>query len=518
MTMKCLLKRRKTIPCFISILLFLFSLHVFAADKVVVILPLKVYADPNKAYLSQGVKTMLTSRMSGEGLDVITADSVLSETDKQGVTSEQRAEELARLLKANYAVFGSVTSLGASCSLDLSFLDLTKDKPSVTKVSEAVAEDQLITKLSDIVYDFRAIAAGVDIRKLASSGASAEKESKGLFFKRTDESRAFTPTGRASLKAGVMSMDVGDLDGDGQPEILVLSRKALMLYVRKEKSLVLKDTFPAAMGEDFFKVNVADVDGNGRAEIYLVSFYGERAQSSVLEWRGKFARKIDRQSGHLGVLRNLSGGSSSVIFQNSAIDKFFDGPIWQMAYDNAGKLVRNEALPELKNAQFYTLTLFDVYRNGKLQYLALGDPNLEHSAPLVVWNTQGDFLTEVDEKLGGTENYIRTGLHGPGDQPPAQLVNSRIVVMDVDDDGKKEVLVVTNNPLVGRLDFVLYNDGNLMAFKPEGGALVQAYKSGKIKYCLTDMQVYDKVLYLSGAEGQISNMSEGAGRIMWYEY
>jgi hypothetical protein len=31
------------------------------------------------------------------------------------------------------------------------------------------------------------------------------------------------------------------------------------------------------------------------------------------------------------------------------------------------------------------------------------------------------------------------------------------------------------------------------------------------------MQVYGKTLYLACEEGKISNMSEGAGRILWYE-
>lgn len=206
-----------------------------------------------------------------------------------------------------------------------------------------------------------------------------------------------------------------------------------------------------------------------------------------------------------------------MLFQDSGTDRFFEGPIWQMTYDNAGKLVRKDALPGLKNAQLYTLTLYDFDRDGKLEFLGLGEPNLEHSAPLMVWDLQGKPLTKVDEKLGGSNNYIRSGFTRPGDQPPANILNSRVVVMDVDDDGKKEVLVVANNPLVGRLDFVVFYDGSIIVFKTEGATLVQAYKSGKIKYCLTDMQVQGKTLYLAGNEGQISNMSEGAGRIMWYE-
>ena len=515
MTVKQLPKSKKAILVVIAIFLSLLSFHVIAANKTVVLLPLQLYTDPSKAYLSQGIKTMLASRMSGEGLDVISSDSVLSEADKQGVASEQRAEELARLLKANYAVFGSVTILGTSYSLDLSFMDLTKDKTAVTKVSETVIEDQLIPKLSDIVYDFRAIAAGVDIRK-QKIGPPAEQKG-GLFFKQTADSAGFRPTGRVSVKAGIMSLDVGDLDGDGQVEIVAMSRDALMIYARKDQSLVLKETLRADRGEEFIKVSVADIDGNGRPEIYLVSFYGQRAQTSVWEWPGKLTRKLDSQSGHFHVLRNQGGGQPSLIFQDSGIDNFFMGKIWRMAYDQGAKLVRRDPLPEMKGAQFYTLTLFDYDRDGKWEYLGLGEQDLSHSAPLVAWDQQGQVLTKADDKLGGTNNYIRSGKKNPDEQPPVNPINSKIAVMDVDNDGKKEILVIANNPLIARLDFVVYYDGYIVAFKTEGASLVQAYKSGKIKYCLTDMQIQGQTLYLAAGEGEISNMAEGAGRIMWYE-
>jgi len=517
MTLKQFLKAKKAVLGITTVIFLLLSFHVIAANKTVALLPLQLYADPSKAYLGQGIKTMLASRLSGEGLEVITPDSVLSGADKQGVTSEQRAEEIARLLKANYAVFGSVTSLGTGYSLDLSFMDLTKDKPVVTKVSESVTEDQLIPKLSDIVYDFRALAAGVDIRKQKSVGPGPEEEAKGLFFKRTADSYAFRPTGRASLKTGVMSMDVGDLDGDGQPEILAMSREALMIYIRKEKALVLKETLRADRGEEFLKVSVGDIDGNGRPEIYVVGFYGQRAQTSVWEWPGKLVRKLDRQNGHFHVLRNQGGGQPTLIFQDSGIDNLFMGKIWQMGYGQGGKLVRKDPLPEMKDAQFYTLTLFDYDRDGKSEYVGLGEPALDNSAPLQVWNLEGNPIAKLDEKLGGTNNYIRSGKYNPGGQPPANLFNGKIAVMDVDNDGKKEILVIANNPLIGKIDFVIYYDGSIIALKTEGGSLVQAYKSGKIKYCLTDMQVYGETLYISGAEAEITNLVEGAGRIMWYE-
>lgn len=489
-----------------------------AADKRVALFPLAFYADPSKAYLRQGIKTMLESRLSGEGLEIIGSDSILSESDKQGVISDQRATELAGLLKANYAIFGSITSLGTGYSLDLSFLDLTKTEPAVTKISESVGEDQLIPKVSDIVYEFRAMAAGVDTRKQVTATTTAmPKETKsGIFFKQTDEASGFRPAGRLSIKEGVMSLDIGDLDGDGQPELAVLSRNSLMIYVRDQKSLVLKDTLRAGTGEEFLKVSVGDVDGNGKAEIYLVSFYGSRAQTSVWEWTGKFTKKLDRQTGHIHVLKNQKGGRPSLIYQMSALDMFYTGKIYEMAYDQEGKLIRKDPLPELKDAQFYTLTLHDVDNNGTPEYLGMGKPRMDQSASIMIWDSAGTPLFRGDE-IGGTNNYVRVGKHNPDDQPPVMAMNSKLVVMDVDEDGKKEILAVANNPAVSRIDFVLYYDGSVVAYKPEGINLVQNYKSGKIKFCLTDMAVHGKTLYVAGDEGEILNIAEGKGRIMWYE-
>ena len=131
------------------------------------LLPLVIHSGQSKDYLQPGLKSMLVSRLSGEGIQLISEEKLyplLSEKEKQGINSSQRAEEVAKALKADFAVFGSLTSIGTGYSLDLSVLDLTKAEPKLTRISEAVPEDQLIPKLSDIAYDIRAVISGVDIR------------------------------------------------------------------------------------------------------------------------------------------------------------------------------------------------------------------------------------------------------------------------------------------------------------------------------------------------------------------
>ncbi|MBW1739343.1 MAG: VCBS repeat-containing protein, partial [Deltaproteobacteria bacterium] len=173
-------------------------------------------------------------------------------------------------------------------------MDLTKKKPKLTRVSKTMEEDQFIPKLADVVYDFRAIMAGVDIRTqwARQAAATSKKQSPmGLFYRPAGpQDRQYRPSGRVRR----------DLNGDGEPELLVMGRKKLLIYNRKGNSLVLKDTLHHSLGEDFIKVSAGDVNGDGSAEIYLVSSIGLRAQSSVWEWSGRF-RKVLKMTGHLQV-------------------------------------------------------------------------------------------------------------------------------------------------------------------------------------------------------------------------
>ena len=511
----------KTLITLFLSLVFSLPLTARASDKTLVLFPLIIYADQPKTYLRQALMSMFVSRLSGGGLEVISDEafeSLLKEEEKKGITSEKRAEELARQIKADYAIFGSITTIGGGYSMDLSMLDLTKEVSKLTRISEAVDEDQFIPKLSDVAYQFRSVIEGIDIRaqRMARTPSTPpeDRTAKGLFFRPADKARSFQPAGKLKVRMGVMAFDTGDLDGDGEPEWAILGRKKLLIYSRRGESPVLKAHLEPSMGEDFLKVSMGDADKNGKAEIYLVSRYGSRARSTVLEWAGGGLKRRDRRPGHMQVVKRPGRTNPLLLFQNSKVESFFSGRIAVMDYDKGGKPVRKDVLIPMKGVQFYTLALFDLDGNGDAEFLGLGEKSRLH-----VWDKGGKVLWSSDKKIGGTNNAITLGTAPIAEVRPTRIpFNSRIVIADIDRDGKKEVLAINNIPFIEHLEvLIFYRKSNLIAYSIEGTSLVQAWKTRTINYCLMDMQTEGETLFLAALKGKLENISKGSGSIMWFE-
>jgi len=506
-----------------------------ASNKTLVLFPLAIYADKPSDYLRQGVRSMLGSRLSAAGLEVISGEGLESLLgEKEEIATKERAEELARGLNADYAIFGSITTIGGGYSLDLSLLELGKDGSRLTRVSEAVDEDQFIPRLSDLAYRLRTIIEGKEepgekvkekaptvpkpqtaeevIPQLEGDKQPPEIIEKGHLFKPAREYQDFKPTGRISVDMAVMAFDMGDLDGDKEAELVILGWKRLLVYKRQGESFVRRDSLKAGFGEDFLKVSVGDADDNGTEEIYLVSRYGTRARSTVWGWAGGFKR-LDRRTGHLQAVKDPAGGKSLLLFQDSKVGQFFSGRIYVMDYAKKGKLTKEHELPELKGAQFYTVAPFDLDGDGDPEFLGLGKFSRLH-----VWDKQGEILWSSDEKMGGTNNAIRLGEASPLELPPRIAFNSRLAIMDIDGDGNREVVAIRNIPLIDHLaNLKFYNKSSLVAYRVEGTSLFLVGTTREIDYCLTDIQADGRSLFLAAQKPKMGKITKGSGLIMWLE-
>jgi hypothetical protein len=528
---------------FIALLILALSLPTAAhgADKKVLLLPLAVYAERPLDHIRKGASSMLASRLAGGGIAVLGQERIepyLREGEKKGITSEKRAEELIGKLDADYAIFGSITAVGSTYSLDFSLLKSEKGGSPLTRFSKVVAEDRFIPEFSDVANQLRAAIEGKRIAqreisetpvlpkrspakeifsKLEDDKERLPDREKGMAFKPITESKPLKPTGTIPLDMEVMSFDTGDLDGDGNVELVIVDREKMLVYRREGKSFVLIDTLKASWGEEFFKVSVGDIDSNGKAEIYVVSLYGMRARSSVFVRASELTR-LSRMTGHLRVVKDPIEMKTLLLFQGSKVNQFFSGPVCYMNYGEKGKPDKGPELPEMRGAQFYTLMRCDLDEDGNHEWVGLGKPNLNEKSRLHVWGDRGQLLWRGKRELGGTNNAIRAGEAAPEGLPPRIFFNSRLVFADIDGDGSRDVIAIDNIPMIGKLlNFKVYAKSQLIAYRIESTTLLPAWTTGEIDYCVTDMQTEDKSLFLAAHKGKVSNIGKKSGLIMWFE-
>ena len=89
---------------------------------------------------------------------------------------------------------------------------------------------------------------------------------------------------------------------------------------------------------------------------------------------------------------------------------------------------------------------------------------------------------------------------------------------DIDHDGKKEILVVKNIPLVEHMaDFKVYDKSSLVGYRIEGTDLSPAWETRDTDYCLVGMEGYGQTLFLAGQKAKIINIKKGSGLVMWFD-
>jgi hypothetical protein len=179
-------------------------------------------------------------------------------------------------------------------------------------------------------------------------------------------------------------------------------------------------------------------------------------------------------------------------------------------------------LGSLKGLQFYTLTVLDMDRDGQMEYIGLNKDSY-----LLVWDREGNKLWYSDKAVGGTNNTIGTGFYiedYAAANDPASLVplNSRLIIMDIDGDGKREILAVKNIPSFGVVgeyqgSFKSYNKAKLNAYKINGKTLVPTWTSKEIDLSISDMQTDGRTLYLAKLDPKTTKFSKGSGGIAWFD-
>ena len=205
------------------------------------------------------------------------------------------------------------------------------------------------------------------------------KQAKQRTSKDNDIQRSFTKpdnglvqyVSKQEFQYRIVDLDVGDINGDGREELIVIAPNRVIVYDYRNKKLKQVARFRAEnKNHQFLGVDVGDINGNGRDEIFVTSHLGNSLSSFVLEVRpGKkgLQKTWDDVNLYFRIIHPF-GRKPVLLAQAPGYNDPFHGPISKMTHRKGRYLPSKKLrLPSIHGLEFilYGLTLADINGDGK---------------------------------------------------------------------------------------------------------------------------------------------------------
>jgi TolB-like protein len=534
--------------CMITIAAAGFAIGAVGAEdakvKTVAVLPFDVHSSDNIDYIRNGVWDMLISRISLSGkIEVASKQDVLDAMVKRRGKGDWTREDvyaLGKKMKVDYVVHGSITKIGNSVSLDGKLLDIAAYKSTVDVFSQSQGMDDVIPKIGDFAkrIDYQILgqvpstfgAAPAPAGPSASAvpqpqtGAPASREEaidamktrQGTFTAVINPEFINAPQTAIDKKGFWMSqrfdtefkgMDIGDVDGDGINEIVVIDPYNVMIYQKADKKLKLLQKVAGESYEQYLSVDVADVTGSGKKEIIVTSINQTILDSFVLQYKdGKYVKIAKDLRWFLRVIE--ISGVPVLLGQKMGSMRPFEYPIHEIVWQK-GKFVEGKRMNIPEGLSIYGLALEPLEKDGPnkiiclddLDYLRVFEPTEKPMSKILSFSLGGgnkELLWKSDEHFGGSNNFFdltdsQLSSTIVTDVQPRPYVNIRILAYDIGKKGKKDLIVVKNLSTVGRVfqNMKLFSTSEIYDLEWNGLAFAENWRTKKIHGYIADYQIKD---------------------------
>jgi TolB-like protein len=502
----------------------------------VAILPFQMNAEKDLTFLRDGIVDMLASRLAWEDkVTVINEEQTASVMESvQGFKDESQALLVGGKLGADYVLFGSVTVFGDSVSIDAKMVDVTGKNEPFVFFNQSQGMGTVIPKINQFATDINETVFGrtagtrvvavpptqvqpaqtqtvpvppapeTDRRthpdKLLQEGFGPEDQqanlqgaplaaAPGAGAATVQTSDQFWTSQRFKLRLNGIA--IGDVDNDGRQEMVLMDPQTVEIYRFENNRLVKVFQLADENFRRFIAVDIADINGNGTPEIFLTALTIQlnKLDSVVYEFDGqRYKTVVDKSPWYFRVL-DLPGRGKVLFGQGQRIGgpDPFSSPIVELAWKGSDYDVVDQVLASGR-ANLLGFAYGDVMNDGDPISVAY-----DTEEKLRIMRPSGEVVWQGADHFGGRNTHFLLPVVAFGEEEQKFFYNTRIVLADLNRDGKKEVITLQNQELAGRLfeQFRKFQKGQIVGLAWDGLGLADLWRTREVTGQLDDFAIGD---------------------------
>jgi hypothetical protein len=327
----------------------------------------------------------------------------------------------------------------------------------------------------------------------------------------------------ASFKYRINGIALGDVDGDGRVETIIITSDELHIYRSERRTLRKIAEHTEGMGIYQLAVDAADINENGFAEIFVTSLSSSKdvVSSYILEYDGKsFVKKFDTNRYYYRVADTPNRGKI-LLGQRPRISQPSAGAIYEMRWQN-NEYVPSDPIRTPRKTNLIGLTIGDVLNNGGETTVAYKDGDR-----IQVIDSSGNAIWDDRKQFGGSMMFASVPWEDRGLVLKKWYYPMRLVVWHNPEKEESEVIAVQNHNLTRNTleEFRYFTNSYIAGFTWDGMGLGPSWKTRELKGYIQDFTVGDfdndgqdeLIAALVVKEGRVALLTEAKSSIIGYE-